>query len=191
MLSTVNQAEPAQLNKALFLDRDGVLIEYVPYLSHPHQVKISPGAPEALKKWQEAGYLLIVITNQSGVRRGYFTMRDVEAVHKYLCQEYERFGVKFQDILICPHHPSDHCKCRKPSPYLVLEAAQRHLIEVSQSFLMGDAASDLECAIRAGCQPVLILTGRGQSTAQMLTNYPTQIPIFSKLMETVELLQSC
>lgn len=179
----------AQQNKALFLDRDGVIIEYTPYLSHPEQVKFPPGAGEALKKWQDAGYLPIVITNQSGVGRGYFTMSDVEAVHKHICQEYSSFGVHFQDILICPHHPSDNCKCRKPSPYLILEAAERHSVNVSQSFFIGDALSDIECGLQAGCNSVLLLTGRGVATAKMLSNYRAKIPIFNGLPETVQIIQ--
>lgn len=189
MLCT-NGAYAAKSKKALFLDRDGVIIEYTPYLSHPGQVKIPKGAGEALKKWQDAGYLLLIITNQSGVGRGYFTMSDVEAVHKHIRKEYSSFGVHFQDILVCPHHPSDNCKCRKPSPYLILEAAERHLVEVCQSFFIGDAPSDIECGLQAGCNPLLLLTGRGLSTAEMLANYQTKIPIFSDLTETVQLIQS-
>jgi D-glycero-D-manno-heptose 1,7-bisphosphate phosphatase len=175
-------------NKALFLDRDGVLIEYIPYLSHPNQVKIPLGAGEALKKWQDAGYLLIAITNQSGVGRGYFTISDVEAVHTQMLKEYECFDVYFQDIFVCPHQPSDNCKCRKPSPYMILQASEKHQLEVSQSFFIGDAASDIECAIRAGCNPVLLLTGRGTSTAQNLSLDQCIIPIFQGLTETVDLI---
>ncbi len=190
MLYTVDIDYDSQPNKALFLDRDGVIIEYVPYLHHPNQVKIPQGAGQSLKSWQDAGYLLIVITNQSGVGRGYFTIKDVEAVHRKMCQEYERFGVYFHDILVCPHHPSDNCQCRKPSPYMLLQAAEKHLVEVSQSFFIGDALSDMECGIQAGCNSVLLLTGLGKKTAQNLANYHTPIPIFKGLPETLELLKS-
>jgi D-glycero-D-manno-heptose 1,7-bisphosphate phosphatase len=175
-------------NKALFLDRDGVLIEYLPYLNHPSQVKIPDGAGEALKKWQDAGYLLIVITNQSGVARGYFTMSDVEAVHSHIRREYSNFGVKFQDILICPHQPSDICKCRKPSPYMIQKAAELYSIELSQSFLIGDAPSDIECAINAGCNPILLLTGRGTDTAKSISHNQSNVPILNELMETVQMI---
>jgi D-glycero-D-manno-heptose 1,7-bisphosphate phosphatase len=177
-------------NKALFLDRDGVLIEYIPYLSHPDQVKIPVGAGTALKTWQDAGYLLIAITNQSGVGRGYFSMKDVTAVHEKMCAEYQLFDVNFQDILICPHQPSDNCKCRKPSPQLIIEVCQKYSIEISQSFLIGDAPSDLECAINAGCNPVLVLTGRGISTAKTLGGNQKIIPIFDDLSSTVKLIKN-
>jgi D-glycero-D-manno-heptose 1,7-bisphosphate phosphatase len=175
-------------NKALFLDRDGVIIDYIPYLSKPEQVRIPKGAGQALKQWQDAGYLLILLTNQSGVGRGYFTLDDLEAVHTRISQEYQKFEVNFCDILICPHHPSQACPCRKPSPYLLLEAAKKYRLAISQSFFIGDAPSDLECAIKAGCQPVLLLTGRGRTTVQHLEKYPVKIPIYNDLSETVELI---
>ncbi|HAG80752.1 MAG TPA: HAD family hydrolase [Cyanobacteria bacterium UBA12227] len=176
------------LKPALFLDRDGVVIDYIPYLSKPEQIKIPDGAGEALKQWQDAGYRLILITNQSGVERGYFTLNELEAVHRRIINEYQKFGVDFHDILTCPHHPSKGCQCRKPSPYLILEASKKYRISIYQSFLIGDSASDLECAIRSGCQPVLLLTGRGKYTVQQIDNYPVKIPVYNKLSQTVELL---
>ncbi|MCJ8278800.1 MAG: HAD family hydrolase [Rivularia sp. ALOHA_DT_140] len=176
------------MNKALFLDRDGVLINYIPYLSKPEQVEIPKGAGQALKQWQDAGYLLIIFTNQSGVGRGYFSIDDVEAVHRKVFQEYQKFGVSFQDVLICPHHPSENCKCRKPSPYLLLEACKKYDINVSQSFFIGDAPSDFECAINSGCQPILLLTGRGKSTVKQIEKYPVKIQFFHELHETIQLI---
>ncbi|MEH1842473.1 MAG: HAD family hydrolase [Nostoc sp.] len=175
-------------NKALFLDRDGVLIEYVPYLSHPNQVKIPVGTGETLKKWQDAGYLLIVITNQSGVGRGYFTMSDVEAVHTQMRQEYECFNVEFQDIFMCPHQPSDNCKCRKPSPQMIFEASEKHLVEISNSFFIGDALSDIECAVNAGCNPILLLTSRTEAKTNTLSHNQAAINIVNEVKETVRLI---
>ncbi len=178
------------LHKALFLDRDGVLIDYIPYLSRPDQVNLPPKAGEALKQWQDQGYRLIVITNQSGIARGYFSLEDVHAIHQCIKNQYAQFGVTFTDILICPHHPDDHCCCRKPSPYLLEKASKRHQIALSQSFFIGDAPSDLECAITAGCQPVLLLTGRGKTTVQKIPQYPQKIPVFEQLSDTVQLFYS-
>lgn len=174
--------------KALFLDRDGVIIEYVPYLSKPEQVKIPDGAGIALKKWQDAGYLLTIFTNQSGVGRGYFTMQDVEAVHQRIFAEYAKFGVKFNEILICPHQPQDNCQCRKPSPYLLKEYAQKLDIDLANSFFIGDAPSDLECAINANCQPILLLTGRGKETVKKLSKYNLKILVFNNLKNTISLI---
>jgi D-glycero-D-manno-heptose 1,7-bisphosphate phosphatase len=188
-MAQVNVPSAMNPNKALFLDRDGVIIDYIPYLSQPEQVRIPEGAGLTLKQWQEAGYLLILFTNQSGVGRGYFSLDDVEAVHAELLREYQKFGVYFHDILICPHHPSEGCQCRKPSPFLLLEASKKYGIDIRQSFFIGDAPSDLECAIKAGCQPVLLLTGRGKSTVNQIEQYPIEIPIFNQLCETIELIQ--
>lgn len=175
-------------NKALFLDRDGVLIEYIPYLSYANQVKIPVGAGETLKKWQDAGYVLIVITNQSGIGRGYFTMSDVEAVHAQMRQEYERFNVKFRDIFICPHQPSDNCKCRKPSPQMIFEASEKHLVEISNSFFIGDAFSDVECAVNAGCNPILLLTSRTEAKSKTLSDHQAAIQMVNEVRETVQLI---
>ncbi|WP_267383109.1 D-glycero-alpha-D-manno-heptose-1,7-bisphosphate 7-phosphatase [Cyanobacterium sp. uoEpiScrs1] len=177
-----------RFNKALFLDRDGVIVDYVPYLSQPEQVKLPDGAGEALKQWQDAGYLLIIITNQSGVGRGYYSLQDVEKVHYYIRQQYSHFGVSFSDIFICPHHPDDKCFCRKPSPEMLINASKKHHIMLSQSFFIGDAFSDLEAAIRADCKPILILTGRGRETMAKLEKYPIEVKVFKELLETVKLI---
>lgn len=183
----INQPTPA-LKKALFLDRDGVVINYIPYLGKPEQVKIPAGAGQALKQWQEAGYLLIVITNQAGVGRGYFTLEDVEAVHHCIRQKYQPFGVNFDDFFLCPHHPDDDCLCRKPSPNLLQTAAQKYSISLTDSFFLGDAPSDIEAAIAAGCQPLLVLTGRGQETFSQIDQYKVTIPVFDQVKDTVNLL---
>lgn len=176
-------------NKALFLDRDGVLIEYIPYLSHPDQVKLPVDAGTIFKQWQDSGYLLIVITNQSGIARGYFTINDVAAVHAKMCQEYEKVGVYFQDIFICPHQPSDNCKCRKPSPDMLLQASKKHSIELSQSYFIGDAISDVECAINAGCNSIFLLTSRTLADAINLSHRQSSIHIINELRETMKLIQ--
>jgi D-glycero-D-manno-heptose 1,7-bisphosphate phosphatase len=178
----------AKKNKALFLDRDGVVIDYIPYLSKPEQVSIPAGAAAALKQWQDAGYLLIIITNQSGLARGYFTWDDLAAIHGRMIEEYRQLGVHFHDLAICPHHPDEGCLCRKPSPYLLLAAAHQYGIDLADSLFIGDAPSDLECALEAGCQPVLLLTGRGKVTLGQIEKYPVEIPVYSQLKETVELL---
>lgn len=179
---------PSPLQKALFLDRDGVVIDYIPYLSQPEQVRLPAGAGEALKQWQDAGYLLIVITNQSGVGYGYFSLEDVEAVHQRLRAEYQQYGVNFAEIMVCPHLPQAGCDCRKPSPQMVLSVAKKHRIALSQSYFLGDASGDLECALRAGCQPLLVLTGLGKETQEKLAHFPVNIPCFEQLAQTVSLL---
>ncbi|CCQ57898.1 MAG: HAD family hydrolase [Crocosphaera sp.] len=179
-----------QLQKALFLDRDGVVIKYVPYLSKVEQVELPLGAGEALKRWQDAGYLLIIITNQAGVGRGYYTLEDVEKVHNHIIEEYGKFGVTFTDIFICPHHPQDNCLCRKPAPKMIIDASKKHGVSLSQSLFVGDAPSDVQCAINAECQPVLVLTGRGKETLQNIAQYSRKVEIFDSLQDTVKLIPS-
>jgi D-glycero-D-manno-heptose 1,7-bisphosphate phosphatase len=173
--------------KALFLDRDGVVIDYIPYLSRPEQVSLPQGAGEALKQWQTEGYQLVIVTNQSGISRDYFSEEDVKAIHKCIIKEYRHFGVEFADILICPHQPADNCQCRKPSPYLLLNYSEKNHIDLSQSWFIGDAPSDIECALNAGCQPVLLLTGRGKETIKTLSKEELSIPVFESLSATTQL----
>ena len=172
---------------ALFLDRDGVLIDYIPYLSHPDQVKMPDGGGQALRKWQDRGFLLIIISNQSGISRGYFSSKDVELIHTKIELEYAKFGVNFTEFFVCPHQPSECCICRKPSPYMLLQAAKKYDIDLQKSFFIGDSDSDLECAVRAGCNPILLLTGRGAETLQKLSNSQKSIPIYSDLSESSQI----
>lgn len=184
-------SESVAKQKALFLDRDGVIIDYVPYLNQIKQVSIPKGAGLALKQWQDAGYLLIIVTNQSGVSRGYFSIDAVGAIHRHIDQAYQKFGVQFHDKLICAHHPDDGCACRKPSPLLITQAAAQYSIDVAHSFFVGDAPSDMDCAIRAGCKPVLVLTGRGHETAARLKAEPhpqAEIVICEDLSTTTMLI---
>lgn len=176
------------LKKALFLDRDGVIIEYIPYLSKPEQVKIPEDAGIALKQWQNKGYKLVICTNQSGIARGYFTINDVQQVHQRIFAQYAQFDVTFDTILMCPHQPEDKCLCRKPSPFLLKEYATKNNINLSHSFFMGDAPCDIECALNAGCKPVLLLTGRGQETVKTLANFAEKIPVFNTLKNTLSML---
>lgn len=182
------------LRKALFLDRDGVIVNYIPYLSNPAQVKLPAGAGEALLRWREIGYLLIIITNQAGIGRGYFNHKDFQAVHDKIETEYGKYGVEFTDTFFCPHHPEEDCDCRKPSPQMLLTAAEQYDISLQDSYFIGDAPSDISAAILAGCQPVLVLTGRGKETLEQLDQFVDKlgqpIPVFANLGETVGLLDS-
>ncbi len=178
----------SQANKALFLDRDGVLIDYIPYLSRPDQVSLPQGAGPALRQWQEAGYLLIVITNQAGVGRGYFELAEMEAVHHCLRECYRAFGVTFTDIYFCPHHPDNGCLCRKPSPQMLIEASRQYNIVLTESYFLGDAPSDLQAALNAGCRPLLVRTGRGEETMTQLSQFPVTIPVFKQIADTLTLL---
>jgi len=157
------------MKKACFLDRDGVLIEEAHYLKDPEQVKIIPGAYSAVKKLKEMGFLCIVVSNQSGVARGYFKEPDIKAIETRIDEYLAAEGLKIDAYYNCPHHPkgtvpqyAKDCACRKPAPGMILKAAAEHGIDLKSSFMIGDKFSDLKAAEKAGCQfQILVKTGHG------------------------------
>ncbi len=151
-------------NRAVFLDRDGVLMADTNYVGHVERVAIIDNAPAALRRLQDAGYRLFVVTNQSGVGRGYFTRQAVEEIHALLDRQFAAAGAKIDRYYVCPHHPEDNCDCRKPKPKSLLNAAAEYGLDLAQCFMVGDRASDIQCGQNAGTQTVLVLTGAGQET---------------------------
>jgi len=151
--------------KAVFLDRDGVIIEEKNYLHKVEDVVFIPQAASALKQLQDAGYLLIIVTNQSGVGRGYFTMRDVERVNDYIKDQLKKEGVEISDIYVAPEAPEQPSRGRKPSPAFLFDAREKFKINLSKSFIIGDKLADLECGWNAGVKKaILVLTGYGEKT---------------------------
>src|SRR5438093_13081122 len=145
------------LSAAVFVDRDGTIIEDRDYCSDPKDVKIFPGATEALRRLKSNGFKLIIITNQSGIGRGLFT------VEQYLAVEAELLR-QLGDGLIhatycCPDLPGQHSTHRKPAPGMIVDATREHQIDVSRSFLIGDAEIDVECAHKAGVRAIRVRTG--------------------------------
>lgn len=158
-----------QSRGALFVDRDGVLIEEAPYISSPHQVRLLPGVGEALARVNRCGVPVVVITNQSGIARGFFTERDLHAVHARLDELLARAGAHIDRYYYCPHHPEvglaeyrRACDCRKPAPGLLLQAAHDLAISLPHSFFVGDRISDVQAAAAAGCRAILLRTNLGQ-----------------------------
>ena len=163
------RAWPPKLPKAAsaptaFLDRDGTITRDKAgvYVTKPAQLKVYAAAPAALREIAAKGYRLVVVTNQSGVARGYMTLRDAKAINLKLVRELRRAGVKLAAVYMCPHGPHDGCACRKPAPGLLLEAAADLPWDLSRSFVAGDKRSDLELARRAGLKGRLVLTGQGK-----------------------------
>ena len=149
-------------NKAVFLDRDGTLIEDRDYLSRPEDMVIFPGVPDALRRLSKAGFKLIIVTNQSGVGRGYFTLADVENVHQHLIAELELKGVRFEKIYVAPEAPDQASRGRKPSPQFLFDARQEFGLDLQQSYMIGDKLIDLACGWNAGVKrSILVRTGYG------------------------------
>lgn len=143
-------------NPACFIDRDGTIIENKHYLSDPTQVELLTGAVKGLRKIQSAGYKLVMVSNQSGVGRGYFTSKEVDAVNNKLIEMLGHEEITFDLVLFCPHSPVDGCDCRKPSIGMVNQATAKLKLNVERSFVIGDSAVDLELGDNLGITSYLV-----------------------------------
>lgn len=155
------------MRRAAFIDRDGTINEDTDYLADPADVRLLPGAGEAIRLLNRADVLAVVITNQSGVARGLFTEETLANIHDRLRALLEAEGARLDDILYCPHLPEGAvdryavaCRFRKPEPGMILAAAERHTIDLARSVMIGDTARDVEAGRRAGCRTVLVPNDR-------------------------------
>jgi histidinol-phosphate phosphatase family protein len=142
------------LRRAVFLDRDGTVAKDVHYCRHVDDFVLLPGVPQAIRLLNESGFKAIVVTNQSGVGRGYFTEETLSHIHQKMTEELGKHGARVDAIYHCPHHPDDDCACRKPKPALLLKAAQDMDIRLDLSYMIGDDPKDVEAGRSAGCRTV-------------------------------------
>lgn len=150
------------MNRAVFLDRDGTIIEEKDYLHRPEEVVIFPGVGPTLKRLQDVGFKLFIVTNQSGVGRGFFPIEDVHRVHEHLCRELAKDGVRFEKIYIAPEAPDAPSRGRKPSPQFLFDARDEFGLDLAQSYMIGDKLIDLDCGRNAGVkESILVRTGYG------------------------------
>jgi len=150
------------MSRAVFLDRDGTLVAEKNYLSDPDAIEILPGVPEALKRLQNTGFKLFIVTNQSGIGRGYYTLEDMHRVNARLLEELARNGVRFEKIYFAPEAPEEPSRGRKPSPQFLFDARDEFGIDLSRSYMIGDKLIDLECGWNAGVKKsILVRTGYG------------------------------
>jgi len=150
------------MNRAVFLDRDGTMIAEKHYLHRVDQVEIMPGAAAALKKLQDAGLKLFIVSNQSGVGRGYFTLADVDRVNEHLRREFAKTGVRFDAVYVAPEAPDAPSRGRKPSPQFLFDARDAFGVDLAGSWFIGDKLVDLECGWNAGVNRcILVRTGYG------------------------------
>ena len=143
-------------NKAVFVDRDGTINIDMHYLSQPWQFTMYSSVGEGIKKLKDHGFVIIVITNQSGIGRGYFSEDDLAAIHERMKLDFFKYGVTLDAIYYCPHHPDDHCNCRKPNIGLFERAIREHNIDVTASFMLGDKILDIGAGKNIGVKTVLI-----------------------------------
>lgn len=171
MNNTANKAP----NKAVFLDRDGTLIEEQGYICHLSQSRIFPFAFDAVRRMNEKGYMVIGITNQSSIARGICTVEQVETIHTEIQRQFLNRGCKIERFYYCPYHEEAKIEkfrgkhsWRKPSPGMLLQAAKDFDIDLSASYLMGDHMTDIQAGLNAGCKTVLVLTGKGEQYRPIL-----------------------
>jgi len=155
--------------RAVFIDRDGTISEEVGYINHPSRFRVFPFSAAAIKLLNESGWLAIVITNQAGVARGYFSEEMIQTVHERLQRDLESDGATLDAIYYCAHHPSVgqppyrlDCDCRKPKPGLISRAVKKFDIDPSSSWMVGDRYSDIELARNAGIHSAFVMTGYGR-----------------------------
>jgi D-glycero-D-manno-heptose 1,7-bisphosphate phosphatase len=149
---------------AILLDRDGTLIREREYLADPAGVELLPGAVEGLRRFRDLGCPVLVLTNQSGVARGYFTLREVDSIHTRLDELLAAQGVSVDGYFVCPHGPDDGCDCRKPLPGLIRQAAARFEFDAISAVVIGDKISDLQLGRAIGGRAILVRTGYGRAS---------------------------
>ena len=150
------------MNKAVFLDRDGVINVEKEYLHKPEDFEFIPGVVETCRRFIESGFKLVIITNQAGIARGFYTDEDFHNVNQHMLAHFKKNQIQISHVYYCPHHPkfSGECDCRKPAPGMLIQAAEEHDIELKQSIIIGDKESDVNAGINAGlCKQFLISTG--------------------------------
>lgn len=146
---------------AIFLDRDGTIIEDMGDIKQASEVQFYPFTFKALDLLQEH-FLLFIITNQSGIAKGIVTVKEVEEVNNHILNTLKKQGIAIYDSFCCPHKSEDNCECKKPKTYFIEKARQLYNIDLNQSFIIGDHPSDVQCGINAGITPIYVLTGHGE-----------------------------
>lgn len=176
------------LRPAVFLDRDGTVSEEVGYLNHISRFRMLSGVPAAIRKLNDAGLPVVVVTNQSGVGRGYFPESVVHEVHERMLSELHTFGARLDGVYYCPHVGADECGCRKPKAGMLQRAASELRLDLKKSFVVGDRGGDVAMAHRAGCKSVLVRTGFGEGElAWHAAKWPHQPDFVAKdLTEAVQ-----
>lgn len=147
------------MRKTVFIDRDGVIVEDIGYHHKLEDLKIVPNAIEGLKLLKN--YKLIIVTNQSGIGRGHYTIKDFESFNNHLIETLKKHKIKIEKTYYCPHKPEDNCECRKPKTKFLDDAKKEFKIDLKESFVIGDRKSDFEMGKNAGCRIIHVLTGNG------------------------------
>lgn len=167
------------MQKAVFLDRDGVINIDKAYVYRKEDFEFCQGVFEALKHFQSLGYLLIIVTNQSGIARGYYSEKDFETLMAWVQEELLHVNIKIDAIYHCPHAPDEGCSCRKPKSGMFEEAIRAFDIDVRQSWMIGDKPSDIEAACHVGIEKTILIGNAPNSQAKYCVNF---------LLDTIDLI---
>ena len=175
--------------RAIFLDRDGVICENrSDHVKNWSEFEFLPGIKKSLATLSRLGLPIIIVTNQAIIGRGMVTVETLEDIHRRMVAEIVAHGGRIDRLIYCPHQPEDECDCRKPKPGMLLQAAAEMGIDLTQSYLIGDAASDIQAGQQVGCRTFLVLTGRGveQSSLALHCAGSHFVTIARDLRETVD-----
>ncbi len=164
-----NKVKQGQImGKTVFLDRDGTIIEEMGYINHFSRIRPLPKAVEAIKMFKKAGFKVIVVTNQSGVAKGYFSEQELINMNNYMVDQFAKQGAQIDALYYCPHHPQAvvpqyrlDCDCRKPGTGMILKAKQEHGVDLQRSWIIGDRESDIKLAETLNIHNAFVLTGYG------------------------------
>ncbi len=177
-------AKSPKKSKAVFLDRDGTVIEDCGHLKNPKQVFFYDFTFKALKLLQK-NFMLFIVTNQSGIAKGLLTREDVEKVNRYVLDVLKENGIKITEVYYCPHNREDECECIKPKAYYLKKAAAKYGIDLAESYVIGDHPHDVECGLNAGASGIFLLTGHG---AKHLDEVQKGWTVAANLLEAAELI---
>jgi len=180
------------MNKAVFLDRDGVITKEPPYYAHKiSQLELIPKSAEAIRLLNESGFKVIVVSNQSGVARGYYQEKDIGIYNREMEKKLEEKNAYIDAIYYCPHYPEAtiktykiDCDCRKPKPGMLKRAEKDLNLDLKSSFLIGDKMSDIEAGYRAGCKTILVLTGQGNDELKRISKMDIKLNYISNDLYT-------
>jgi D-glycero-D-manno-heptose 1,7-bisphosphate phosphatase len=174
----------------IILDRDGVInYDSDEYIKSPDEWLAIPGSLAAIAQLNRHGFRVLIATNQSGVGRGFYDIETLDRIHEKLTYELAAVGGYIEHIFFCPHHPDEHCVCRKPKPGMLFQIQEKYPIELSDTFFIGDSHVDVEAARAAGCKPILILSKKGKLALEKNPAY-TSLPQFPHLAAAVEYVLS-
>ena len=174
--------------KLIILDRDGVINhdsdEFIKTVDEWQPIE---GSLQAMGRLYQAGYTLVVATNQSGIARGYFDLETLHAMHRKMDEMLEQHGGKVEAVFYCPHGPKDNCQCRKPATGLFIDIASRYQVALNNVYAIGDSLRDIEAAKEAGAMPILVKTGKGKRSLKAAVNDELKdVPVYEDLAEVAD-----